>query len=433
MSRSRGFLVAALLAFGAGAARAQSNPAPGVPPEAPVASRGGSVELAVFGGVGGPVGPAGVSAAFLPLFRLAVGLALGSVSVENDVDYGRRSRRPALRLAPFVRGYVVDRPAWRLGLGLDAVHGEEVTRHAGTAEDGTPALIFWRRGSANRGDATVLVELVRGDLALRLEAGLGRVFGNASCAARFDLVSVPCREPVLGQSRPQPEVTESASSWRPSLLLALAPVGGRHERSPDGSLRRRTVRRRHALRCGTGNRIPPAIRGRRVSLGRRRPIQLRCGLARVHHVRTERTRGVRPPAVRLGVAVPGDGRRDRSSGGPRPRIDGATDQPRPPPEGLHRGRGAGGELHPPVGHAGTTLGPGGRRQRARHGALVGAPVRPAGRRTCGAARARRAALLSGFARFTASPPASRSRPPRTRPPRSAWCGSDPAGCPPGCR
>src|SRR3569623_288475 len=222
MSRSRGFLVAALLAFGAGTARAQSNPAPGVPPEAPVASRGGSVELAVFGGVGGPVGPAGVSAAFLPLSRLAVGLALGSVSVENDVDYGRRSARPALRLAPFVRGYVVDRPAWRLGLGLDAVHGEEVTRHAGTAEDGTPALIFWRRGSANRVDATVLVELVRGDLALRLEAGLGRVFGNASCAARFDLVSVPCREPVLGQSRPQPEVTESASSWRPSLLLALA-------------------------------------------------------------------------------------------------------------------------------------------------------------------------------------------------------------------
>ena len=107
-------------------------------------------------------------------------------------------------------------------MGLSGTRGDELTHHDGTADDGTPAVVFWRRDHNTRVDGSVMLELVRGDVALRLEAGLGRVYGNANCEASFGGDSVACRNPVLDQPRPEPEITESQSSWRPSLQLALA-------------------------------------------------------------------------------------------------------------------------------------------------------------------------------------------------------------------
>ena len=123
MRRPRSFLLAALLASGEPSARAETTTAQAMEVPAAPSPRGGPVELAIFGGAGGPVGPAGVSVAFLPFSRLALGLALGRVGLQDEVDYGRREGNSAFRVAPFVRGYVVDRPAWRLGLGLTATHG----------------------------------------------------------------------------------------------------------------------------------------------------------------------------------------------------------------------------------------------------------------------------------------------------------------------
>lgn|GEM_PF-5061128 len=93
--------------------------------------------------------------------------------------------------------------------------------HAGTADDGTSAVIFWHRSNDTRLDGSVLIELVRGNVALRFEGALGRMYGGSSCVARFSSGSVgPCQAVVLGQ--PGPEVKESASPWRHSLQLALA-------------------------------------------------------------------------------------------------------------------------------------------------------------------------------------------------------------------
>jgi|GEM_PF-5260998 len=97
----RSLLLAALLTWSANVARAETAAAQ--EPEASATStssrRVGPVELAVFGGVGGLVGPAGVSAAFLPLPRLALGLALGRVGLEAEIgDAGNGE----LRVAPFV-------------------------------------------------------------------------------------------------------------------------------------------------------------------------------------------------------------------------------------------------------------------------------------------------------------------------------------------
>jgi len=78
MRRPRSFLLAALLASGEPSARAETITAQAMEVPAAPSPRGGPVELAIFGGAGGPVGPAGVSVAFLPFSRLALGSRWGA-------------------------------------------------------------------------------------------------------------------------------------------------------------------------------------------------------------------------------------------------------------------------------------------------------------------------------------------------------------------
>jgi hypothetical protein len=205
----------ALIGGAATVARAEAPAAADAPPLP--TTRGGPVELAIFGGPGGLVGPAGVSAAYLPVSRLALGLAVGQA--RNELEFGDIATE--WRVAPFVRGYVIDRPSWRVGLGLATTTGNEVTHHAGTAVDGTPAVVYWHLDDARRVDGSAVLELVRGNLALRFEAALGRVFGgSSSCVARFD-GAFPCQADPRYPSG-EPDVLEATPSpWRRSLQVAL--------------------------------------------------------------------------------------------------------------------------------------------------------------------------------------------------------------------
>jgi hypothetical protein len=188
------------------------------------AQRGGPLELSIFGGLtAGPVGALGAAAAYLPFSRLALGVAVGQKGFDDK--YGIGTDR--LRTGIFVRGYVIDLRAVRIGLGVWTSKGDEMGDNGGTATDGTPVHVSWHREEARRFDASATVDLFHGNVGLRLEAGIGRVSGAAACSARFpDGMSTRC----IGEPRfDYPEVLDQPPpSWHPYAQLALVvrPGGG---------------------------------------------------------------------------------------------------------------------------------------------------------------------------------------------------------------
>src|SRR5512138_1321909 len=81
----------------------------------PQASEGGRLDLAFESGVGTLAGPLGVSAALLPIRRLALGAVLGS---DSHQMLGGTERD--LRFGVFARGYFIDRPRLRAFVAVAA-------------------------------------------------------------------------------------------------------------------------------------------------------------------------------------------------------------------------------------------------------------------------------------------------------------------------
>ena len=200
-------------------ARAQPGP-PVIPSasEAPAGQAAGSaLELAMFGGLGGLAGNVGVELAYLPIPRLALGAALG----DHYYDVAG-STRQELRYAFFARGYYLNRPRLRLLIGLAAGTVSDDHVQTGTDANGQPITVVRMLEDAVRVDGSLGIEAPLGNLALRLEAGLGRVFGTPQCMG----VTAACQ--AAASSIPMP------SPWRPFVQLALAvrPGGDTTSKAP---------------------------------------------------------------------------------------------------------------------------------------------------------------------------------------------------------
>jgi len=207
---------------GEGALGRGGTPVPAVPETRP----GRWVELALGGGLGTLQGPVSVGVAVLPIPRLAVGLGLGWGRYPHDE--GNLEMRQQLRLVLFGRGYLVERPRWRLAVGLATASVDDGVSHGGTAEDGQSVTVYRTWQGARRVDGALALELPRGNLALRIEAGVGRVFGGAGCQVRYASgVGTRCEgwpdEGLPAVRDPEP------TRWRPFVGVALAvrPGGAR--------------------------------------------------------------------------------------------------------------------------------------------------------------------------------------------------------------
>jgi hypothetical protein len=173
-------------------------------------------------GTGTLAGTVGVSAAALPISRIALGVALGWGRYPTDGGTGND-----LRFALFARGYLVDRPRLRLAVGLATASIDDGVSHGGTTADGQAVTVYRYWHGARRLDGSVALEVVRGNLALRLEAGLGWAFGSSYCYASYpNATTTGCA------GAPQyniPAVPDAEPShWRPfvGLGLVVRPGGG---------------------------------------------------------------------------------------------------------------------------------------------------------------------------------------------------------------
>jgi hypothetical protein len=178
-------------------------------------------ELAVTSSIRGPLGPAALAVAVrpVPAPRWAVGFAFGhspSQSIwghENDPRWGL-----------FLRCDIVSEPRYRLGAGFLYSKGSYYW-------PGTPSatgVAYWYWFGGERLDLTVAAELVHGNLALRLEGGVGRMLADPTNVNNGPQGSPPRWFPVLQLAvavRPgtrPPDAAEPAPAPRNLVRLFVA-------------------------------------------------------------------------------------------------------------------------------------------------------------------------------------------------------------------